>query len=40
LHQIEKRKGAKQVEAEPTLLIDDREGPPIVGRIVEGQGML
>src|SRR4029077_10270203 len=36
LHQIEKMKGEKKIEAEPTLVIDNRENPPIVGRQVEG----
>src|SRR4029077_13214959 len=35
LHQIEKLKCAKKIEAEPTLLIDNWENPPIVGRQVE-----
>jgi hypothetical protein len=35
LHQIEKLKCAKKIEAEPTLVIDNRENPPIVGRQVE-----
>jgi hypothetical protein len=37
LHQIEKLKCAKKIEAEPTLVIDNRENPPIVGRQVEGR---
>jgi hypothetical protein len=32
---IEKLKCAKKIEAEPTLVIDNRENPPIVGRQVE-----
>src|SRR6476646_6723325 len=37
LHEVEKRKGAKQVEAEPALRIDDRKGAPIVRRRIEGE---
>src|SRR4029079_13830098 len=37
LHQKQKRKGTKQVEAEPTLIVDDRKGPPIIRGRVEGE---
>ena len=37
LHQIEKLKRAKKIEAEPTLVIDNRENPPVVWRQIEGR---
>ena len=37
MHQVEKLKRAKQVEAEPPLAIDDRHRPPRVGREIKGR---